>query len=155
MIGFCFQSTPARLFSTGVSLCLLGVQRMSLISSRNVSAVLLSLMIAATGCGGGDDDKDRSYSDEEKVSGVIDISDVVSKPEEFKAAFVDGAAPEDATLYKGHSFAASDASVSGDSATITVVIRKVSTGKIVGEKDWTAQKVGDSWKLKSAPMPGG
>lgn len=117
-------------------------------------AALLLLTILAPGCSQ-PDDQDRTYSDAEKIAGMAELNDVAGNPEDFKAAFVEGSAPDETQRlrYKGLGFRASDVDVSGDSATMTVTLIDMATGEDKAEMPWTAQKVGDQWKLKDAPLP--
>ncbi len=133
--------------------------------SRNLSrpsalsrwATMVLLLAVAQGCGGEAERTEPKLTEEQKVCAAADMSDMVGDPEDFRSLFVDGAVPDDSQKrrYKGRSFGASDPKISGNSATMTVVIRDVNTWEVLGEVEWTAEKVGDRWKLKTAPLPDG
>ena len=97
----------------------------------------------------------NNFNEGTTIADVADMSDMIGDPEDFKSLFVEGAVPDDAQRmrYKGHVFAASDPAISGNTATMTVTIRKTSTFEVVGETEWTAEKVGERWVLKAAPLP--
>lgn len=115
--------------------------------------VLWLLVVVAQGCGQGE----PTMTETERVSGlVVNLSDVAADPQQFKSLFVEGAAPaESQRLWLSkHNCDATSVKISGNSASIAVVARDVGTGKVLGEAQWTAEKVGEQWKLKSAPLPG-
>ena len=111
------------------------------------------MILLSGGCGG--DEQQQPLTEKQEVCAAADMSDMIGDPEDFKSLFVEGAVPDDAQRmrYKGHVFAASDPAISGNTATMTVTIRKTSTFEVVGETEWTAEKVGERWVLKAAPLP--
>ncbi len=133
--------------------------------TRLAAAGMLATVVmlgGISGCGG--DPRDAEPTDygvlNGLVSGVRDGAEDEIFKERFTDAFVEGAAPEaDRAKYappfefeiKG------DPEISENSATFTVAIgkRDPETGEVadVGEKDWSAEKVGGAWKLKTAPVP--
>ena len=42
---------------------------------------------------------------------------------------------------------------SGDSATVTVIVKDATTGEPAGEVQWSMKKINNVWKLKEAPLP--
>ena len=42
--------------------------------------------------------------------------------------------------------------VTGSTATVTVELEENSTGNITGTYDWTCEKIGDAWLIKTAPL---
>jgi len=123
---------------------------------RSLACLVGLLFVAAVpGCGQGE----HEMTDADYVSSLIgNVGEAADEAETFKAFFLDRVAPEDSqrARYRRCSFdtVAGSLSASGDSASATVIVREISSGEILGEIEWTAEKVGDQWKLKSAPMPG-
>jgi hypothetical protein len=85
---------------------------------------------------------------------VSGVSDAVQRPERFQALFVTGSVPANITAYRKYTYQGDrEARISGDTATMTVIVRDVKSGKEMAQKEWTAVKEGDTWKLKTAPIP--
>ena len=117
-------------------------------------AALLFFLAVAVGCGGAKPEVTQRH----RVSGIVSgLDDAATDPETFRAMFVDGAAPDETqrSRYAKYSYGTKSPEVSGNSAVATVAIREATTGKVLGEKEWTAEKVGGKWKLTSAPLPDG
>lgn len=118
-----------------------------------IFALLLPLAAICSGCGG--EKQEVAPEDTRMVGLVTSLEDVAGDPKNFQSLFAEGAAPKDSERpkYKQHKFQVKDTPrVSGDTAVFTVVVSKPD-GAVVGEKEWTAVKVGDKWKLKDAPLP--
>jgi hypothetical protein len=121
---------------------------------RAFSTLALLLPLAATwsGCGG---EKQEVAPEDTRIGGLVtSLEDVAGDPKSFESLFAPGAAPKDSERpkYKQYTYQLKDTPrVSGDTATFTAVMSK--DGSVVGEKEWTAVKVGDAWKLKDAPLP--
>ena len=118
---------------------------------------VLSVALApALGCGGSVAQPPDAKTDNAQTAALVDrMNDESNTTTRLKSSFASGAAldkkqtkkyPEYRYELKG------SPSVSGTAATGTVVIEKHSGGGAV-EKEWTFVKKGDSWKIKSAPLP--
>ncbi len=85
---------------------------------------------------------------------VAGVADAAGTPASFNSLFAEGAAPPAAERkkFQQHNYWGKQASVSGDTATVTVEVYDIS-GTIVGEVEWTAVREGGQWKLKDAPLP--
>jgi len=114
-------------------------------------AAVLLLPCLPTGCGG----QPAATSDQMLRGLVSSVPGAAREAGSFQYLFVEGEAPKDAQRprYTKCSFEIKSSSISGDAATITVVVRAVKDNKELGETEWTAAKVGSEWKLKSAPLP--
>jgi hypothetical protein len=117
------------------------------------------LLVMAGGCGG---DALPKVKEDQKLRGLIPaVRESAESAARFKTIFVEGAVPADAELprYRKYAYEINAMNASGDEATVTVAVRsipsgkKVGSGEIVGEVEWTAVKSGDEWKLKNAPLP--
>ena len=119
-----------------------------------VLAVALALL---AGCGGGTEGKalDMGGVDGSKVATVIeDFNDAVGNRKKLDALFAKGAKPSDTkTLIKYTYSIVGKPSVSGTTATAKVRIDPTGGGPTLGEKEWSFEKDGDMWKIKSAPLP--
>ncbi|HYW80950.1 MAG TPA: hypothetical protein VE890_15320, partial [Thermoguttaceae bacterium] len=45
------------------------------------------------------------------------------------------------------------ATVTGDTAKATITVTNADDGSVVGEVEWEFVKEGETWKIKSAPLP--
>jgi hypothetical protein len=116
-------------------------------------AAMLLLPLWLAGCGGS-----PAATSDQMLRGLISaVHGAAFQTGSFQALFVAGEAPKDAerARYTKYTFEIKSSSVSGDAATITVVVRDLKDNKELGETEWTAAKVGNEWKLKSAPLPSG
>jgi hypothetical protein len=115
----------------------------------------LLLIVAAHGCRR----DERQWTDADQIWGLVaNMSEVAADAKGFQSFFVDGTAPDESQRlrYKRGGYAiASGPKVSGSSATMTVTVSNAATGEELGKMEWTAEKVGDAWKLKEAPLPEG
>ena len=116
-------------------------------------AAMLLLPLWLAGCGG-----NPAVTKDQMLLGLVSsVQGAAREAGAFQWLFVAGEAPKDAerARYTKYSFEIKSSSVSGDAATITVVVRDLKDNKELGETEWTAAKVGNEWKLKSAPLPSG
>jgi len=127
-----------------------------MIPKRSGAAILLAAMLLMpfllAGCGG-----TPVATSDQMLHGLISaVHGAAFQAGQFQVLFVEGEAPKDAQRlrYTKYNFEIKSSSVSGDAATITVVVRDLKDNKELGETEWTAAKVGNEWKLKSAPLPG-
>jgi hypothetical protein len=115
---------------------------------------LLLCLAALVGCGARAETMAPS-SHTEFVNLVDTMVDSVRAPSKFKACFAAGAEPPlaERKKYEKHILVTSpEATVEGDTARFNVSFQD-QAGKEVANKEWTAIKVIDEWKLKSAPLP--
>ncbi len=124
-------------------------------------AVALLLLATLAGCGGS---SNLELNDAVRIGIVVsNVSEAVTSPaaERFERLFAEGVAPPVAERAKyGPPLqfnVEGEPEVSGDSATFSVkVVRdepNAAEPVAVGQVEWTAVKVGDQWKLKTAPLP--
>jgi hypothetical protein len=123
-------------------------------------ALFLSTVPLAAGCGGGvgDDVTPPDYGSEDgkAIAELVSrIDDARGDPAKFKKLFA-GAAPANPKEYDKYLYAVEVGSpkVTGADATASVGVHKESDYAVVGTKEWAFTKVGDQWKIKSAPLPG-
>ena len=124
--------------------------------------LVLALVVCMSGCGGSGD-KIESNPD---LKGVNDVVRMVgdTEDEDWPKLFVEGSAPADVKPYDGPIFAMPPepkVNISGDTAEVEVLV--ISEGpdtdgdgindEIEQTVTWTAQKVGEKWLIKSAPLP--
>ena len=127
-----------------------------------LGAVALPLVVMLAGCS-------KPGSEQEVTSLglvrslVFSIGDAAmnARADSFESLFVEGAAPQGAErskygaplLFKLQD----DPEISGDGeATLNIKVLSAAPNaepQTVGEVQWTAVKVADKWKLKSAPLP--
>ncbi len=89
---------------------------------------------------------------------IEDVDDFSQTPRELKVIprlFAPGCEPSDETLsrYADFRYEGKPPVLSGDSATLIVVVKRSKTGETVGEVQWSMAKVNGKWKLKEAPLP--
>jgi hypothetical protein len=110
--------------------------------------------LAAAGCGPSGA-ANLPEGDPKAIGDLIDnLNEVRTDPKRLAACFARGAAPKDLKRYAACEFyLGGKPSVSGDSATLTVSVRRQSDGGEAGTPEWTLVKEGSDWKLKSAPLP--
>jgi hypothetical protein len=122
---------------------------------RFARTIFLAAMLLAplwlAGCGG----SPAATKDQMLLGLVSSVPGAAREAGAFQCLFVEGEAPKDAqrARYAKYSFEIKSSSVSGDAATITVVVKDRAGNNTLGEAEWTAAKAGNEWKLKSAPLP--
>jgi hypothetical protein len=87
---------------------------------------------------------------------IGDMDDVLQSPPKTAAVFLREATPNEELVWKYRRLTYSlvgTPAVSGGTATAQVAIELSSSGKKLGEKQWTFVKQGDAWKIKAAPLP--
>ena len=60
---------------------------------------------------------------------------------------------EDLARYADYRYEGKPPRQSGDSATVTVLVKSVKTGDPVGEVEWSMARVDKVWRLTAAPLP--
>jgi len=111
--------------------------------------ILLTLI---AGCGSTDDGES---TEADRVSALVsDVSDAASRPDAFRALFVDGSAPHDAqrAQYKNYMYLATNVDIEGDEATVEVLVEDGGDNTI-GTVTWTARRQNNAWKLDSVALP--
>lgn len=127
-----------------------------------LARLLLPLALIAPvlpGCGGGKDlelGKAAVLDDAQKIGVVVsEISDI--SPLSAAKLFTADAKPNQATIKKIATMAFvldGKPKIDGTTATATVKIRSQSNAeKELGSKEWSFVKEGETWKVKSAPLP--
>jgi len=89
---------------------------------------------------------------------VEDVEDVAHSPGELnrvKPLFAPGFGPSNEALlrYPAYRYEGKPPVLSGDSATVTVIVTDAKTGKPAGELQWSMTKVNGRWRLQDAPLP--
>jgi hypothetical protein len=85
---------------------------------------------------------------------VYSLADSSRSLDEFRAHYAKGKAPSstEARKYAEYSFfPRSDITISGNTASFTAGMEKYDAPLV--EKQWTAVKEGDEWKLDETPIP--
>ncbi len=112
---------------------------------------LLLIQLANTGCSGSNA-VDMGGEEGSKVASVVeDLNEVKHNSKKLPEVFVDSKkAPDVKRLNKLAFYVAGKPTVNGTSATCKVLVEKLD-GTPLGEKEWSFEKISDSWKIKSAP----
>lgn len=123
-------------------------------NTRSLFCALLLSISAGVGCG--DRPETQAPSSHTEFVDLVDtMVDSARTPTKFNACFAEGSAPPaaDRMKYEKHVLVtSSDATVEGDAARFNVSFQD-QNGKEVANKEWTAVKVNEQWKLKSTPLP--
>lgn len=124
-----------------------------------VLAILAGLLLGA-GCGGGErpDPTVPTTGDDRLVVDVVEeFNDLRQDARKSETLFAKGAFPskEEFKKYGPYSFWANvgGPTVTGDTATMKVMVRDEKSGEDKAEVEWTFAKEGSDWKLKAAPLP--
>lgn len=124
---------------------------------RPIVPVAALAFALALGCGGGSDGQplDMGGPDGDKISALIeDVNDAVGSPKKQDLLFAKGAKPADQKKFAKCAYSiVGRPSVSGGTATAKVRVDPASGGEKLGEVEWTFEKDGDKWKIKTAPLP--
>ena len=124
--------------------------------------LVLVLVVCVAGCGKSSDPI-QSNPELDAINNVVGLVDDTDA-EDWATMFVEGAAPADSKPYGGYLItlpADPKFNVSGDTAEFEVLLlTEVPDNDGDGMPDeqeetatWTAQKIGDKWKIKTAPLP--
>lgn len=124
------------------------------------SGILLALVVvvfAVPGCwsngSNGPPALDFGSEDGKKIAELVsDLNEAKATAQRFKALFVAPAPPNWAAYETLNFDVVGKPKVDGTQATATVKIRSDADQAEKGEKEWTFAKVGDAWKIKSAPV---
>lgn len=121
-----------------------------------VSVPVLALAFAF-GCGGSDAQQrlDMGGADGDQISSLIEeVNEAVGNPKKLDTLFVKGSKPADPKKFAkcGYSIAGKP-SLSGATGTAKVRVDPAGGGQKLGDVEWTFEKEGDKWKIKSAPLP--
>ena len=115
------------------------------------------LLASLAGCGGTEVVSMPDYGSEEglKIAQVVsEFNDAKGDAKKFKKAFANSP-PSNRKDYEKVTYevAVGSPKIDGTTATAQVTIHKESNYEVIDTKEWTFVKVGDSWKIKSAPIP--
>jgi hypothetical protein len=124
--------------------------------------MVLALVVCVAGCGKGTDPI-QSNPELDAINNVVVLAGDTDS-DSWAELFVEGAAPADSKPYGDHIFtlpAEPNVNISGDTAEIEVLvlteIPDMDGDGVPDEQEdtvtWTAQKIGEKWKLKTAPLP--
>ena len=120
-------------------------------------ALLLFTSVGLFGCGSDSDSKplDMGGPDGDKISSLIEeLNEAVGNPKKLDAMFMKGSKPVDSKKMTKCGFSiVGKPSVSGSTGTAKVRVDPAGGGATLGEVEWTFEKDGDKWKIKSAPLP--
>jgi hypothetical protein len=119
-----------------------------------LAIVYVGLMIAVAGCSRGIKEGFHPSEETKMIMPIGSLSDLGTRPDRIAQLFAPGAAPAEPELarFAKYAFFAGKPKASGDEAQVPVTIKEAGTDKIVAEKEWTVVRVGEEWKLKSAPL---
>ncbi len=89
------------------------------------------------------------------VEDVEDFAHTERELERIKPLFVAEAQPSKESLerYKAYHYEGKTPVVSGDSATVPVMLKDAETGEPAGEVQWSLVRVKGKWRFKEAPLP--
>ncbi len=126
-------------------------------AARGWAGLLIGLLILG-GCGGGGT-VDLEPADPGFIARLItEITGASFEPERFEQIFLEGSMPpdEEREKYQKFQFEYKDCEIDGNAATLTVIVKKPDPdGSEIGEVEWTAEKVGNTWFLKDTKLPVG
>ncbi|MFO0798003.1 MAG: hypothetical protein U0804_11030 [Gemmataceae bacterium] len=119
---------------------------------------LLTAVLLAAGCAGSSSVPMPDYGSEEglKIAQLVsEFNDTKGAPAKFKKAFAGDPPAAGLKAYERYVYEVEVGSprVSGGTATATVRLLKEADNELVTTKEWTFAKVGDAWKIKTAPLP--
>lgn len=114
----------------------------------------IAMLAAVVGCGGKPSVGGADQVDATQVSNVIvGLTDAAQDPAKLGKLFVTPPDAATAAKYKEYLYYASGKpTVSGTTAKVKMKLEKPA-GTVAGEPEWEFEKSGDSWKIKSAPLP--
>jgi hypothetical protein len=119
-------------------------------------ALALALLAGLVGCRGADAPAPPGYGSEDgqQIARLVDELNE-AKPDPGKLKKLYPGAPAGATKqYDPYRYEVTgQPAVSGDTATAQIRIVKDTDGQERGTKEWTFEKVGGAWKVKTAPLP--
>ena len=86
---------------------------------------------------------------------VSEFPDSAADLGEKVGVFVEGAAPDAAGMkpFEAYSPSAKKVTITGNTAIAEVEFEVIATGEILPPKEWTLEKVGEEWKIKTYPGP--
>jgi hypothetical protein len=126
-------------------------------ASRFLASLAPCLAFALVGCGGSTDGKplDMGGEDGNKISALIEeVNEGIGSAREADALFAKGSKPADLKKFTKFTYSiVGKPSVTGSTGTAKVRIDPAGGGQSLGEKEWTFEKDGDKWKIKTAQFP--
>jgi hypothetical protein len=120
--------------------------------------ILLLTGIVTLGCDRPLPRKPEVPTDHQILRVVFDVDDMAPNPRELRRIpplFAPGCEPSKEMLlrYGAYHYEGKLPVVSGDSATVTVIVKDGNTGDPAGELKWSMTKINGVWRLKDAPLP--
>ena len=115
---------------------------------------LLAAACCLSGCGGNSGPVDMGGEDGSKVAMLVeDLNEVKHNAKKMADSFSTKPTPADAKKLNSFTFyIKGNPTVNGTAATCNILIEK-QDGTPLGEVTWNFEKLADSWKIKSAPLP--
>jgi len=119
-----------------------------------LESMLLACLVISSGCGG-TDQQDASGEEAAVKEAISNFSDARRTAKGLAFLFVEGATPDVEILKRFAPYmpSASSVSVVGNLATVDVDLEELATGDLIGPAEWTLEKIGDQWKIKTCPFP--
>src|SRR5262245_52578368 len=122
-----------------------------------IGVIFVSLAIllpVTTGCGNSGSATPQGPEDERQIAEFMSyFNDYTVNETKFKQAFTEKP-PSNRKEYEKFRFDVKVGSIKVDGANATAVVefRNDSSHEVLTTKEWTFTKVGDAWKIKSAPL---
>ena len=123
--------------------------------ARLFAFITVAAMAAMVGCGSSTKGPlNMGGEDGQKVALLVeDLNDSKGNPMKMSGLMATAVTAPDVKKYDPYEFyVLGKPTVNGAAATCKVSVQKVS-GETAGEVEWGFEKVGDAWKIKSAPVP--
>ena len=123
---------------------------------NRLTSIFLAAVIAPVvmGCGTRAKVGDADLVNRTQISAVVvSLTDAVQDPAKFGKLWVTPPDAATAAKYKEYLYySGGQPSLSGTTAKIKMKLEKPA-GTVAGEPEWEFEKSGDTWKIKSAPLP--
>ncbi len=121
----------------------------------SIALLLATVPAFVTGCGGSKSAPMPDYGSEEglKIAQLVsEFNEAKADANKFRKMFA-GTAPSNWREYERsvYEVVVGSPKVNGSTATAGVTIRKEANYEVVATTEWTFARVGDTWKIKSAP----
>lgn len=116
---------------------------------------ILAVAFVTSGCGSGQPQIVANTEESLVKQAVSAVAEYKRDAKQFRTLFAEGAAPDEAARnrFEPYMFYAASADVSGNTATADVQFEVLATGELLGPVQWTLEKVGEKWKVKTFAMP--
>jgi hypothetical protein len=121
------------------------------------AGLALAGVLALAGCPGGGTGRDFGSPEGKAIADQLDgLVEDKGRKEKYQLYFVKGVEPKGADVKKfaSHEYQlVGTPSISGDTATARIEVRKEDTRDTVGQVEWTFAREGNAWKIKTYPVP--